>query len=77
MLTIGVVLRNEPQLRSDLMTAGMDAIAAVAGSNEAAIEAPEPQDRDRQLTDRVKVNRPATPPVENSSSAPAASASNS
>lgn len=62
MLCIGVILRSEPQLRQDLMYAGMDAIAKVTGTkanpSPAAlqVEAAAPQNTQRPR-DRIKVNR--------------------
>ncbi|QFT57374.1 hypothetical protein FIU94_00945 [Sulfitobacter sp. THAF37] len=72
MLTIGAVLRAEPDLRRALATAGSDAILAMTGRAAAAPAAPlsvpaappqTAQDHGVRVAtrprDRVKVNRPA------------------
>ena len=57
MLTIGVILRSEPEIRADLTNAGMDFIARLSGQETVASAAEVPQINTRQLEDKVKVNR--------------------
>ena len=64
MLTVGVILRSEPGLRADLANAGMDFIATVSGQQDVASAAEAPQINNRQLQDRVKVNRPGQVPAD-------------
>ena len=64
MLTVGVILRSEPGLRADLANAGMDFIATVSGQQDVASTHEAPQINNRQLQDRVKVNRPGQVPAD-------------
>lgn len=69
MLCIGVILRSEPQLRQDLMIAGMDAIAKVTGTKAGPSPAAPEGDavaaqNDQRPRDRIKVNRYGAAPQE-------------
>tara|TARA_R110002094_G_scaffold191712_1_gene165985 strand:+ start:970 stop:1350 length:381 start_codon:yes stop_codon:yes gene_type:complete len=70
MLSVGVVLRSEPDLRRDLMVAGMNAVARVTDTRakarpdaparaQSSAAAPDSTLRPR---DRIKVNRYAVAP---------------
>ncbi len=72
MLTIGLTLRSEPDLRRALMEAGMNGIARIAG-RDSGTQVPQPAALGG-LRDRVKVNRHlggATPPAANETQATA------
>ncbi|AXI41262.1 hypothetical protein [Sulfitobacter sp. SK011] len=58
MLTIGAILRSEPELRRALAGAGMDAIMAVAGARQAPQQVAQATQSPTSLPkSRIKVNR--------------------
>lgn len=56
MVTVAVTLRSEPDLRNALVLAAMDGVSNLRGTDAPKIDAPGPVAQ-RQLADRVKVNR--------------------
>ncbi|MGC1495574.1 MAG: hypothetical protein WA790_07185 [Sulfitobacter sp.] len=61
MVTIGATLRSEPELRSAIARAGMDAIVAASGSTQPTQTAALAPDNSTLPKSRVKVNRFGSP----------------